>query len=487
MIESTKLKKNMIKEINKILMSFRKSFARYASFQWFIVVVIGLIIVQDGYGVTSIIRELFINPSHYENLLHFFRSRAWSIEKITQNWIKTVHECAPVLRVLDGRNILIGDGTKVSKEGKKMPCVKKLHQESENSGKSNYIFGHMFGIVSLLIGNVHKQFALPLSASIQDGDSAIRGFSGETEIPSHVVRIITESGNITKHIGKSILLLDRYFLSSPAIKKMLEYAKGTGDSLLEIVTKAKISTVAYLDPPTYSGKGRPRLKGAKVKLRDLFSNDSTEFITEELYLYGKTQKVQYHCVDLLWGTKLYKKLRFVLVKTENYASSILVSTSLALSPLQIIELYSYRYKIEISFKVLKNVVAGFCYHFWSAYMPKLDRYNKENNMRAIDSITNDVPQQKISETLKAIEGFVMFSCIATGILQMLSIKFSGDVDFFRFRWLRTRTNIFVSEESVACYLRKNLNHILLKYRNLAIVQIIMSKQSSILYKDSISA
>jgi hypothetical protein len=219
-------------------MGFRKSFTRYASFQWFVIAIIGLIIVQDGYGVTSIIRELFINPAHYENLLHFFRSKAWNREKITQNWIKTVHEYAPVLKAFGENNILIGDGSKVSKEGKKMPCVKKLHQESENSGKSNYIFGRMFGIVSLLVGNVHKQFALPLSASIQDGDSTIRGFSGEVETASHVARIITESGNITQQIGKSILLLDRYFLSSPAIKKMLEYVKDTGESLLEIVTKA---------------------------------------------------------------------------------------------------------------------------------------------------------------------------------------------------------------------------------------------------------
>lgn len=33
-----------------------------------------------------------------------------------------------------------------------MPDVKKLHQESENSSKAEYIFGHMFGEVGVLYG-----------------------------------------------------------------------------------------------------------------------------------------------------------------------------------------------------------------------------------------------------------------------------------------------------------------------------------------------
>lgn len=41
--------------------------------------------------------------------------------------------------------IYVGDGVKASKEAKKMPGVKKLHQESENSSKGEYILGHMFG------------------------------------------------------------------------------------------------------------------------------------------------------------------------------------------------------------------------------------------------------------------------------------------------------------------------------------------------------
>jgi hypothetical protein len=51
----------------------------------------------------------------------------------------------------NGMPILIGDGVKQPKEGKKMPGVKRLHQESEDSSKAEYIFGHMFGVIGILV------------------------------------------------------------------------------------------------------------------------------------------------------------------------------------------------------------------------------------------------------------------------------------------------------------------------------------------------
>ena len=41
----------------------------------------------------------------------------------------------PVIKI-GNRLLMAGDGIKVSKEALKMPGVKKLHQESDNSGKA---------------------------------------------------------------------------------------------------------------------------------------------------------------------------------------------------------------------------------------------------------------------------------------------------------------------------------------------------------------
>ena len=148
---------------------------------------------------------------------------------------------------------------------------------------------------------------------------------------------------------------------------------------LSVVTKAKLNAKGYYDPEPKTGKGAKPKKGASVKIGDFFETKVFEFIEAKETLYQKETVIKYYSIDLLWGQGLYQKLRFVLTKI-NGIQSILVSTDLTLNPLQIIKLYSYRFKIECSFRELNQVVAGFCYHFWCKVMPKLNRYkNNEYN------------------------------------------------------------------------------------------------------------
>jgi len=48
------------------------------------------------------------------------------------------------LIIVDNRYLIAGAGIKISKEAGKMPAVKRLHQDSDNSGKTHYIYGRYF-------------------------------------------------------------------------------------------------------------------------------------------------------------------------------------------------------------------------------------------------------------------------------------------------------------------------------------------------------
>ena len=150
----------MINEISRILLKFRTCFSRNAAFNWFVIVIVGFIIRLDHYGVSSFVRWLCIKPSLYTALLSFFRASSWQLKDIMHHWWQIVLSSCPLIHI-DERLLLAGDGIKINKEAKKMPVVKRLHQESDNSGKAPYIYGHHHGVIGILAGWVKKNLLYP--------------------------------------------------------------------------------------------------------------------------------------------------------------------------------------------------------------------------------------------------------------------------------------------------------------------------------------
>jgi galactitol-specific phosphotransferase system IIC component len=79
------------------------------------------------------------------------------------------------------RSVLIGDHIKVAKEARYMPGVKKLHQDSENVGKSEYIFGHQFGMIGILAEGETTQ-CISLDIEIQDGINEILALENDSKV-----------------------------------------------------------------------------------------------------------------------------------------------------------------------------------------------------------------------------------------------------------------------------------------------------------------
>lgn len=478
---------SMLKYIDNILRKFRPCFSRKAPFEWFAISIVGVMNRSDHLGVSSIIRGLSLAPKYYESIIHFFRSTAWRPKMIRETWFRIVKRLAPLHRI-NGAVVLIGDGTKQAKEAQKMPGVKRLYQESENSSKARYIFGHMFGGIGILAGNSLKKFCVPLCMTIQDGIKAIFGWLKPKERQSsHVIQVIEQAIEASKIFGKAKLLLDRYFLSTNVLNRLEEANQSEGVSL-DIVTQAKSSTVAY-EPPEkkkQNGRGRPRKKGAAVKLKELFNTRSAEFKSATVTVYGKEETIQYLCLDLLWGQGLYQQLRFVLVRWKDCRQSILVSTDLTLEATDIVTLYGYRFKIECMFREMKQQVGAFCYRFWSKSVPKLKRYLKKDSPDPLEQVTDERARNNIQRTVRAIEGFVMICCIATGVLQLSALRFSAE-DLGRIRYLRTPSKGVVSEATVMTYLRTCIFRMFDENRHLTISQIIRSKQEFPYFDGDVSA
>lgn len=462
----------MLKFISEILLSFYPCFSRTAAFEWFVVIVLGFMVRSDSLGVTSVIRDLALNPNVYPCLMHFFHASSWEWDSIFDQWLQTAAANAPLYRI-SGRAVLVGDGTKRAVDGKYMPCTKKMVQESESASKPEYIYGHFFGAVGILIGKLPKLFCLPLSVQIHDGDKAICEWEGDESV-SHVVQMLRDGFRAARYFGRCLFVLDRYFLTVPMLEEWQKESK-PGPDLVHVVTRAKKNCTAYEPPKEYKGRGRRPVKGAAIHLQELFRSCAPSFQSAKLFMYGEEKEVRFLSCVYLWGQKLYQPLQFVLVEYEA-KQVILASTSLAMPAEEIITAYACRSKVEAMFREFKGQFGGLFYHFWTKAAPKLNRYRRKNSPDPLSLVKDPAEKTRIIRTLKATEGYVLFASIAMGITQMLCLNYENRISVSGFRYLRTYSQSVMSETSMAKYLGRNLFRFMAEQDTLTITKIIFSRQ-----------
>jgi hypothetical protein len=266
-----------------------------------------------------------------------------------------------------------------------------------------------------------------------------------------------------------IIVLDAYFAVGPVLLILKTLVDSNGHRLVHLVTRAKSNVVGYEDPPPKTGrKGRPKKYGKKVKLIKLFENKLNEFQESSIEIYRGKKTVFFLCLDLIWKP-IGEKVRFVLV-IDGEENFMLMCSDLTLLPQDIIKAYSYRFKIEVSFKVLKHLMGVFFYHFWTSVWPKIGK-RVESDLSSVGADS----ERLIAQTTNAIEGFVNFGCVATGILQIIALNFHNTIWKSYRGWLRTITSVIPTEETARSVIQEEFFHNFRGFNNSAIYRIIMSK------------
>jgi hypothetical protein len=296
--------------IEEIIKSLRPAFSREAAFEWLVIMVWGILLCNRAPAITSYLNAVGLGEYYYDHALHWFHATSWSAKTLSHRWHRWLSGHNHVKR-LKGQLVYVGDGIKVPKEGRKMPRVKKLHQESDNVTKPEWIRGHYFGAISLLLQSGTSLLAVPVTFEIQDGIKKV-----DDNSPSLVDKMSELCLNYIK--AGSYVILDAYFASKALIKELRSHS-------IHLITRVKINTVARapLPPsPLRRGPGKPAKWGKRLELRTLF-NDSDSLTTESLSLYGKKQILSYRTVDSYWDSP-ENLVRFVLVLWSDEKQIILL-------------------------------------------------------------------------------------------------------------------------------------------------------------------
>jgi hypothetical protein len=392
----------------RALQPLRPACSRSATFLWLIVVLVGLCLRPDLAGVTSLVRGLGLSDASYYCLLHFFHSPALDVAALTRLWQKTLQRLLRRRWVrVNGRRVALVDGLKRPKEGRKMPGVKSLHQESRCNAKASFIMGHSLQAVALLAQAAGVYLAVPVAARIHEG----------------VVWSNRDRRTLLDKLGALLLGLawdepltvvaDAYYAAGKFARALLAYGH-------HLVTRVRSNGVAYLPPPPPKGqrRGRPALYGMKTRLRDWFSGKK-KFLKAPSPVYGETGVVlRYYTFDLIWRP-LGRLVRFVWVIHPTRGRLVLLSTDLTLEALEIIRLYGWRFKIEVSFKQAIHTVGAYAYHFW---MQDMDPIRRGDGAQHPHRQSNDY-RQHLRRKLAAYERHIQLGLIAQGLLQYLAMTF----------------------------------------------------------------
>ena len=172
-------------------------------------------------------------------------------------------------------------------------------------------------------------------------------------------------------------------------------------------------------------------------------------------------QLKYRTIDLHWDCP-ENLVRFVLAEWSGGKQIILLSSDTTLSAIDILTAYSLRFKIEVTFRSLIQLLSGFNYRFWLKNLA----LSKPPSQDLVLSQYPENEQQQIKRKIEAFERFVLVNAIALAILQLLSLEMPNTIwkDFPR--WFRTLpSNGYPSEQIVRLTLIEQREKILAKSKS----------------------
>lgn len=327
------------------LLKFRQGFSK-PTFTYFVGFIFSLLIGQSRKCLTHIADTCIFVDKSLSGWHRFLSTFQWDLSEVIESMIDLLLSELGDSLSYAGHLLLAVDPTMVKKVKGKMSGVQKWRQNSTHPDKQ--VIGHQWVIAGFLARVKHQWHCLPVISRLISGKSNPSHFVVDTQgnaQPMGIIAAVLAAVFFVKNSVKAkplCVVADAFFSKANFINPLVEQG-------ITLVTRLRHDAVGFL-PPFYCGRGRPPKRGKCIKLAKCFNQMQRQ--TTTACLYGKQCQVQYLVIDLFLRD-VKRKVRVVIADGTN-RPILLVSTSLDLSPTQILEIYAARFSIEIAIRELKQ-------------------------------------------------------------------------------------------------------------------------------------
>lgn len=329
------------------------------------ILTLGAILVVGRRTFTHILAFLgSLVQGHYSSYYRVFSRAPWSSWQLGRLLARLAIDLVPQdepIFILADTTVTEHRGPKVYGKGKHRDAVRSSHSYTA------WRWGHRWVALCAavqLVSVLSRRWALPILVALYRNESVNEAEGRRHKTPGDLARQLMRLLLAWFPERKFIFVADGEFSSH----EMARFAR-RHHKWLTFVGKFYADAALYDPPPKYSGNGRPRVKGDKTPTPEEFITKATSWRTRVAWYGGGRRQV-----GLVNGKGHWYKSGFGLVPVRwvyvedregTHRPEYFFSTDMEMSVRQIVESYTLRWCIEVTFQEIRAHLGFNTTRHWS--------------------------------------------------------------------------------------------------------------------------
>jgi hypothetical protein len=316
----------------------------------FVTLMAGWVLDLRRHTVTEVVRAAgAVGCKHISSYHRFFSRARWTTDEIGLTLAALIIEHLASEGVLR----LVVDDTLGRHTGKRIAAASMHRDPLLSTGRRPFFhWGHVWVVLAIEVDLFNKSWALPVLFRLHRSEKRCKAekkpYCKLTEHARALVELLTQ-----RYPDRRFELIgDSAYTNSTLMKDR--------PSHVTVIGRGRLDAALYAPPPARcrGQMGRPRVRGKRIASPGWWARrKSTRWKKLHVNVYGRTVTVRVWVIDALWykaaGSAL---LRMVVVRDfpGHEKDDVFVSTDPTLSPRHIIESFSKRWSLEVTFHEVKG-------------------------------------------------------------------------------------------------------------------------------------